>query len=46
MKNYNIGTTNLDINPIINPINSYHFKDKRKIYSEYFKNFGNILVNN
>jgi hypothetical protein len=26
MKNYNIGTTNLDINPIINPINSYHFK--------------------
>ena len=26
MKDYNIGNTNLNINPIVNPVNSYHFK--------------------
>jgi len=47
---YNLKTYNFDVtsslpnNPITNPINSYRFRDKRKIYNEYFTNLGKILV--
>ena len=47
---YNLKTYNFNVisslpnNPITNPINSYRFRDKRKIYNEYFTNLGKILV--
>ena len=44
-KNYNIGDkSNLENNPITNPVNNYQFLDRRKISSGKFQNNGNNII--